>query len=207
MYQDDLKMLCAARRQTLRLVDGLSQSQAEFSPAPGKWSVAEVLDHLILADQLYRDKFSELIALQTAGKKAEIRSDSSEINTSILFIPPEVLPFLELPLTAFNRFVPSFIREKVTQYRVMPAQTPSVAKPRPGRQLDQERTELADSLEQTKNLFESNPTLNYREMLFSHPLMGKNDILKMIRILALHEHRHQSQIRGILGSRGFPERN
>ena len=204
MYQDDLKMLCSVRAETLSLATGLYQEQADFTPASGKWSVAEVLDHLVLAEELYRKKFSDLIALQKAGKKAEIRSDSSEINTSILFIPQELLPLLELPLTIFNLFVPSFLREKVTQYRVMPAQTPSLAKPRPSRKLGTLQAELRASLDATRQLFDNNADLDYRRMVFSHPLMGKNDILKMIRILALHERRHQTQIREILHSRAFP---
>lgn len=86
----------------------------------------------------------------------------------------------------------------------MPAQTPSVAKPRPGRKLEILHADLRESLVSTSRLFDDNSELNYREMFFSHPLMGKNDILKMIRILALHERRHQSQIRDILHSPAFP---
>lgn len=204
MYQDDLKMFSTIRGETLRLVEELNKEQAEVPPAPGKWSVSEVLDHLVLAEDLYRKKISELIALQKSGKKADIRSDSSEINTSILFFPPQLLPFLELPLTIFNFFVPSFLRESVMQYRLMPAQTPSLAKPQPGRKLEMLQSDLRASLCATKQLFESNANLDYQRMFFSHPMLGKNDVLKMIRILALHERRHQSQIRYILTASTVP---
>jgi hypothetical protein len=36
-------------------VSGLSQPQLEFRPAPGTWSVMEVLEHLVLVGQVYWD--------------------------------------------------------------------------------------------------------------------------------------------------------
>jgi hypothetical protein len=40
-------------------------------------------------------------------------------------------------------------------------------------------------------------------MRYQHPIMGSNNVLQMLRIMALHERRHQSQIRDILRSRQF----
>lgn len=152
MCRDDLKKFSTVRGETLRLVEELNQMQAEFTPAPGKLSVSEVLDHLFLAENLYRKKISELIALQKEGQKAEIRNDSSEINTSILLVPSRLLPFPELPLRMFNFFVPSFLRERVTQYRMMSEQTPSVAKPPPGRNLGTLLADLRSSLAAAEQL-------------------------------------------------------
>lgn len=204
MFQKNLKLLCSARSNTIQLADGLLQEQSDFVPARGKWSAGEVLDHIILAERLYYNKFSILVELQKAGKKSELRSDFSEIDTSILFVPKAVLPLLEIPLTVLNTFMPKFVREKMTQYRVMPAQTPSVADPQWGRDIKQVQLELRLSLQQTVELFEKNPDLDYQRMLFSHPLMGKNNALEMLRILALHEQRHLNQVRDILQAPAFP---
>jgi hypothetical protein len=35
-------------------------------------------------------------------------------------------------------------------------------------------------------------------MTYQHPIMGSNNALQMMRIVALHERRHQSQIRDLL---------
>jgi uncharacterized damage-inducible protein DinB len=40
----------AARAELLREVEGLSARQAAWRPAPGEWSVGEVLDHLTMAE-------------------------------------------------------------------------------------------------------------------------------------------------------------
>ena len=95
MYQTDWKLFRSVRTATLGLADTLSEQQAAFVPAPGKWSIGEVLDHLLLAEKLYRDRFAKLIELKKAGQKAELQSDFSEIDTSVLFIPKPLLPFLE----------------------------------------------------------------------------------------------------------------
>jgi hypothetical protein len=42
-------------------------------------------------------------------------------------------------------------------------------------------------------------------MLYQHPIMGSNSVLQMLRIVALHERRHQSQIQEVLRSRQFPK--
>ena len=57
MYQQDLEMLRLTRAETLRLTAGVDQAQSEFAPAAEKWSVGEVLDHLLLAENYYRGIF------------------------------------------------------------------------------------------------------------------------------------------------------
>src|SRR2546425_973729 len=40
----------AARGELLREVEGLSQRQSEWRPAPSEWSIGEVVDHLAIAE-------------------------------------------------------------------------------------------------------------------------------------------------------------
>ena len=205
MYQADLEQFHTVRMASLGLAAGLTDQQAAFTPGPGKWSVGEVLDHILLAEQLYRDRFTRLIELKKAGRKAELVSDFSEINTSVLFIPKPMLPALELPFKMMNLFVPAAVRETLTRYRLMPAQAPSIAEPHKGRPVAELREALQESLAQTRKLFQDNQDLNYREMRLSHPLMGNNNVLQLVRIMALHEQRHQDQFRRVTGSPAYPK--
>jgi hypothetical protein len=204
MYQDELNLFSAVRGATLDLVSQLSEGQAAFTPAPGKWSAAEVLDHVLLAEKLYRDRFSKLIELRKSGKKPELTSSFDEIDTSILFIPKPMLPLMEMPFRMMNLFVPSAVREMLTRHRVMPAQAPRIAEPRK-RPLMELQQDLKVSLQETRRLFDENADLDYRGMRLSHPLMGSNNVLQLLRIMRLHEERHQEQIRGILHSPAFPK--
>ena len=205
MYQTDLKLFRSVRTATLAMADSLTEQQAAYTRGPGKWSVGEVLDHILLAEQLYRERFTKLIELKKAGRKAEINSDFSEINTSVLFIPKPVLPLLEIPFKMLNLFVPTAVRETMTRYRLMPAQAPSIAIPRKGRPVAELRHDLQSSIEQTEELFHAHPHLDYRELRMSHPLMGNNNVLQLMRIMTLHEQRHQEQIRGVQRSPSYPK--
>jgi DinB superfamily len=205
MMEDGLTLLHRTREETLSLAASLTQVQADFRPAPGRWSAGEILDHLILSEKLYRQLISELIALAKAGRRPVISQGFREVNTSIANIPKGALPFLEVPLTVFNMFVPGFVRDTMTQFRLLPAQNPDIAEPRPGAPVDELRQGLRDSYKQTAALLRSSPGLDYRKLRYQHPLMGDNNVIKILRILALHERRHQSQLRDLLRSSRFPK--
>lgn len=204
MFQESLEMFRATRARSLAMADALSQAQLEFSSEPGKWSAGEVLDHLVLAERLNRGQIVELIELKKAGRKPSIRRSFSDVNVSIAYIPKTLLPFFEVPFTLLNMFVPAGVRDYMARNRIIPAQNPDAATPRKGRPAGELRDDLAASFRETENLFNANPDLDYREMSVQHPLMGTNDVPGLLRFMALHEQRHQSQIADIISNPRFP---
>jgi hypothetical protein len=204
MYQSDLALFGAARQRTLELNAGLTQVQIAFSPAAGQWSVGEVLDHLLLAEALNRRDIAELIDLAQSGRRPYLKRTFADMNVSMAYIPQSMLPYLEVPFRLLSMVVPRSAREFLTRYRLVPAQSPDVGTPRKGRAIDELRQELRSSLQETEALFEANPTLDYQAMIQQHPLMGVNNVLQLLRIVALHEQRHQSQISDTLRHPGFP---
>jgi hypothetical protein len=204
MYKRNLELLRSTRAATLRLCSGISQAQSEFA-RPGKWSVGENLHHLVLADDLYRSYFAQLIDMQKSGQRPVLRRSFADINTSIAFIPKPILPLLEIPFTVMNMFVPSVVRETMIQFRVLPAQNPDIITPKKRQPVTELRAALQTSYDKTAALFNDNPQLDYRSMIYQHPIMGSNSVLQMLRIVALHERRHQSQIQEVLHSRQFPK--
>src|SRR5712692_3570772 len=129
MYTQDLELLRLTRAETLRLASAVDQTQSDFVPQAGRWSVGEVLDHLLLAEAFYRRVFARLIELQKSGARTVMSSGFDEVNTSVAYIPKSVLPLLEIPFTVLNMFVPSPVREAMTQFRILPAQNPDMAQP------------------------------------------------------------------------------
>jgi uncharacterized damage-inducible protein DinB len=204
MYQSDLALFRDTRNRTLELSDGLTQAQVDFEPGPGQWSVGEVLDHLLRAEALNCREISELIVMTKSGRKPYLKRTFADMNVSMAFIPKSLLPSLEVPFQLLNMVVPRFAREFMTRYRLVPAQSPDVGTPCKGRSIEELGKELRSSLQEMETLFETNPTLDYRAMIHQHPLMGVNNAVQLLRIVALHEQRHQSQISDTLRQPGFP---
>jgi hypothetical protein len=197
MYHQNLELLHSTRAGTLRLCSAITQAQSEFAP-PGKWSAGEILHHLLLAENMYRRNFAQLIDMQKSGERPVLRRSFADMNTSIAHIPKPILPVLEIPFTVMNMFIPTVVRETMMQFRLVPAQNPDVMTPKKGQPVNDLRVALQASYHEMVALFNANPQLDYRGMIFQHPILGSNNLLEMIRILALHERRHQSQIRDLL---------
>jgi hypothetical protein len=157
-----------------------------------------VLHHLLLADDLYRGNFAQLIELQKSGQRPVLRRSFADLNTSIAFIPKPMLPMLEIPFTVMNMFVPSVVRETMMQFRLLPAQNPDIITPKKGQPMNELRAALEASYDEMAALFNANSRLDYRGMVYQHPIMGSNNVVQMVRIVALHERRHQSQIQDLL---------
>ena len=204
MFRESLEMFRSTRSRTKALAEHLSQEQLDFTSSKGKWSAGEVLDHLLLAERVNRDQIAELIELKKAQKKPFVRRTFADVNVSVAYIPKSVLPMLEVPFTLLNTFVPTGVREFVTRNRVIPAQAPDLAIPRKGRPAAELREDLASSFAETESLFNANPDLDYGEMTIQHPLIGTNNVPELLRFMALHEQRHQSQIINIMASPQFP---
>ncbi len=56
---DLLAQLDANAREARRLVEGLSEEDGRWRPAPDAWSVAECLDHLAVANRVYLEAMRE----------------------------------------------------------------------------------------------------------------------------------------------------
>ncbi len=203
-HLDALELLRAARADTLRLTRGLTQQQADFRPGSHTWSVGQVMDHLLIAEQICRDTVRDLIGLAKAGRRPVIRRSFSDVDTSIAYIPRSLLPFLDVPFTVLNLFVPSFVREAITEHRMLPTQNPTIAEPASSRPITELRDGLRDSFDDTSALIRMNPNLDFRAMRYKHPLLGDNHVPNLLRIAAFHEKRHHSQIREIMKARLYP---
>ena len=199
-----LAEFAATRARTLSLMNGLTQAQLDVVPVPSRWSIGEVLDHMLLAERLNREQVAKLIRFKNEGRRPELRLTFSELNVSVAGLPSSLLPLFEAPLTLMNMFVPDSLRNYLTRTRVVPFQNPDRATPQKGRPVVELRNDLIASLEETKKLFQDNPDLDYDEMFIQHPLLGRYDVPGLLRFMSAHEERHQSQIIGIKRSLRIP---
>jgi len=203
-YRSVLEFHRAAREQTVKMVQELSQNQMDYRPEPGKWSVGEVLDHLILGQRLNLSYIAQVIGMKEAGQRPVLQLSFTDVDVSIAYLPKAVLPAFEVPFRVMNMFLPSSVRDFLTRYRLVPAQTAEITTPRRGRAVDELRNDLISSLKEMEVLLKSHQHLDYSEMVVEHPLLGNNTVPGLLRFLTLHEQRHRSQIESVLNSPGFP---
>jgi hypothetical protein len=194
----------AARERTIAIIRDLTQAQADFSSAPTVWSIGQNVEHLLLTEDLYRTRMQDLIDLARKGGKTNIELTFQHIDTSIAFIPREMMPMFTMPLKVFNMFVPQAVRETMFRFPLIPAVNPSVSNPARSQPIGQLRSRSVSSLAATEEVFRGDLPPNLKNMTLSHPILGTNNIVQIFGIITAHEERHHGQMRAVLGNSRFP---
>lgn len=189
------------RLRTLELIAPLSQQELDFVPAPGRWSVGEIVDHIILAADSLQHILEELIRLKRSGQRPFVRRTFADFDVSFAFLPKSLLPLLEVPFSFFSSFVPSGLRDFLIQNRLLPFRAAQAATPRHGLAAGELRNRLQASFETVQSIFQNNADLDFHGMAAQHPLFGYIRMTDLPELMASHELRHQKQIGDVRVSR------
>jgi uncharacterized damage-inducible protein DinB len=204
MVSERLNDFTTARAKTSAAVAPFSQTQLDFSPRPGRWSIGEVADHLLLAEDLYRGEITRLVELARTGRRAYLKHSFDEINVAPLYLPTAVLSVLEVPLGIMSRFIPGPLVSFMTEFPLIPTRNPDRTTPRAGRSAGDLREDLARSIRQTRAIIIGNADLDFRRMVSEHPLTGANNVPAILAFLTRHERRHQGQMARVSSDPRFP---
>jgi hypothetical protein len=204
MVSERLNELVTTRAKTSAILAPLSQAQLDFSPRPGRWSIGEVADHLMLAESLYREEIARLVELARAGRRAYLKHSFDEINVAPLYLPTAVLSAFEVPIGIVGRFVPRALVDLMTEIPLVPTRNPDRTTPRAGRAAADLHADLSRSMQQTRAIIVSNADLDFGRMVSEHPLTGANDVPAILAFLTLHERRHQGQMARVSADPRFP---
>jgi len=205
VHRVHLQQLASARDQTLERVGGLDQHRLEYSPAPGRWSVGEVLDHLVLMEDYFRALIDRLIEQTRVGEIPLVGITFADFNPSPQFLPKARLPALEALFAVLSGVTPFKAKELFARYRLVKMEAPDIGLPRGGRARSELTDDLLTAIRRTEALFDSHPELDYRRMVVRHPFFGRTNVLQILNVLTLHERRHHRQIGDIVSSPGFPK--
>jgi uncharacterized damage-inducible protein DinB len=202
---DRLNEFASARALTLAAVTPLSQAQLDFSPRPGRWSVGEVADHLLLAESQYRDEIGRLIDLARSGRRPYIKRSFADANVSPFFLPDSVLSLMDVPFSIVGRFMPDALRGAIIEMPLVPVRNPDFSTPRPNRPAAALKADLAHSIQRTRDLLATNADLDFTQLVSEHPLMGRTNVPQILTFLAQHERRHQLQMERVRADGRFPQ--
>ena len=99
-----LQYLESTKRNVLEATEGLSEAQWNFKPAPGRWSVAQIMEHIAASEDFIRDNLlKERVMVAPAGERGR---DVKQIDEAVLAKVPDRTHKAQAPepLVPRNRF-------------------------------------------------------------------------------------------------------
>jgi len=98
-----LQYLETTKKNVLEATKGLSEAQWNFKPAPDRWSVAQVMEHIAAAEDFIRGLVKEKVMLSPAGEPGR---DVKKTDEAVLAMVPDRTNKVQAPepLVPTNRF-------------------------------------------------------------------------------------------------------
>ena len=98
-----LQYLETTRKNVLEATRGLSEAQWNFKPAPDRWSVAQVMEHIAAAEDFIRGLIKEKVMMAPAGEPGR---DVKKTDDGVLAMVPDRTNKAQAPepLVPTNRF-------------------------------------------------------------------------------------------------------
>lgn len=164
----------------MAVVRTLSQTQADWRPAPDRWSVGEILHHLILSNRSFALVVGKLVergrreglAARPDGRRSwpRLRTIADVRASGPVRNPDRVTPTHGLPVEQLRR-------ELVESHQAVALQIPDLA------------------------------GLDLAALRFPHPLGFELNLFQWADIAGAHERRHLHQIETVLAAELFPSAN
>jgi len=169
--------LAADLSAVMEAVKALDQAQADWRPSPGRWSVGEVLHHVVLSNRLFA-----LVVRRLAQRG---RREG---------------------LTASAQSRRSWLRlRSIADAAVSgPVRNPDSATPSHGLAIAELRRDLAAGHAAVEGLVPALAGLDLEALRMPHPLGFELNLFQWVDIAGAHERRHLAQIRAIMTEPGFP---
>ncbi len=156
-------------------VRGLSEARLSFRPAPGCWSIGEILDHLCLAERSMTRSISRL--LQHAAGLGQIGEPGSM-----------EMPETQIDVGVYNR----------------PAGAPESVLPSPNRPLERLLAGLEESRERLQEVTKRVEGRVVGNVTLPHFQLGELNFYQWLSVQGAHENKHLGQIRHIKADPAFP---
>ena len=98
-----LQYLETTKKNVLEAAKGLSEAQWNFKPAPDRWSVAQVMEHIAASEDFIRGMLKEKVMMAPAGEPGR---DVKKADDAVLAMVPDRTTKAQAPepLVPTNRF-------------------------------------------------------------------------------------------------------
>lgn len=185
LLQGYLDQLASVRRETAELTDGITAARFNWVPAPGRWSVGQVVNHLALADNDYIARIAKALA---DGRARGLR-DRGDYKPSL--VGGMLVRSMEPPPR--KRF-----------------KAPRIWQPADSREaLDPERelARLNELHDEVEALIREAAGLDLRRIRLSSPVSSliRMNVGDALALILSHERRHLYQLRKVTEEAGYPK--
>ncbi|MGA2416957.1 MAG: DinB family protein [Candidatus Sulfotelmatobacter sp.] len=171
-----LKSFQATRDNFLKSIAGLSQKQWTFKPAPDRWSVAEVAEHIAVSESsLFALVQKQIMASPATPDKREQVKGKDEI-----------------------------ILQRVPD-RSRKAQAPEFLKPTGRWATEADLTKAFEESRKATMDYIRTTDDDLRDHFFDHPLLGTMDAYQWLLLISAHSARHTAQIEEVKADPNFPK--
>jgi hypothetical protein len=170
-----LKSLQATHDAFLKSIAGLSEKQWKFKPAPDRWSVAEVAEHIAVSESTI---FGMVQKIMTSPATPEKRAEDKMTDEQILRMIPD---------------------------RSHKAQAPEFLKPTNRWATQAELTKAFEESRKATMDYVSTTNDDPRDHFGPHPVFGPLDAYQWILLISAHSERHTKQIEEVKADPNFPK--
>ncbi|MBI3646015.1 MAG: DinB family protein [Acidobacteriales bacterium] len=171
-----LKSLQAGHDAFVQSISGLSEKQWKFKPAPDRWSVAEVAEHITIAESTLLGMVQKQIMATPAApeKRAEVKGKDEAVVTAL-------------------------------EDRSHKAQAPEFLKPTNRWATRDELTKAFEEERKATMDYVKTTTDDLRDHFAPHPFLGPMDAYQWILLISAHSDRHTKQIAEVKADKNFPK--
>jgi hypothetical protein len=170
-----LQQFQTTRDNFLKSIAGLSQKQWTFKPAPDRWSVAEVAEHITVSESGIFSVVQKLMASPSTPEKRDQVKGKDEI---ILTRVPD---------------------------RSHKAQAPEFLKPTGRWPNEAELVKAFDAARASNMEYIRTTNDDLRDHFFDHPVFGTLDGYQWLLLITTHSARHTAQIEEVKADPNFPK--
>jgi hypothetical protein len=171
-----LKSFQITRDNFLKSIAGLSQKQWTFKPAPDRWSVAEVAEHIAISESSLSGLVEQKIMMSPAApeKREQVKGKDELI-------------LQRVPDRSHKAQAPEFLRPTgrwATEADLTKA-------------FEESRKATMDYIRTTND--------DLRDHFFDHPVFGTLDGYQWLLLISTHSARHTAQIEEVKADPNFPK--
>ena len=171
-----LKLFQNTQDNFLKSIAGLSEQQWKFKPAPDRWSVAEVAEHITVSETTIMGLIQHpLMQSPAAPEKRELVKGKDQL-----------------------------ILEKVPD-RSHKAQAPEMLRPTGRWATEADLTKAFEDARKANMDYVRTTNDDLRDHFFAHPVFGPLDGYQWLLLLATHSGRHTAQIMEVKADPNFPK--